>query len=220
MTYDFKFLPFINFEYKKLDNQIEKIIEISKTPNKKFIYAYYEDPDHLLHDYGIESEIVRAEIKNINNKLEYLCSNLEDSVVIIIADHGHIDTKYYNLDDYQSVKCLLERDISLEHRVISFKIFEDKLEEFKIEFNKYFKNDFILLSKQDVVDNKIFGIGKNNIYFEESIGDYIAISISNKAIIYDSKSPIFKSHHAGLTDIEMLIPVIVKEKEKVKVKGQ
>jgi len=212
----YELLPFKELEYKNLDNQVNKIIELSKTPNKKFIYAYYEDPDHLLHDHGIESKIVRDEIKNINDKLEELCNKLEDSVVIVVADHGHIDTKYYNLDDYPTVKKLLERNTSLEHRVISFKVFEDKLEEFKLEFNKYFCNEFKLYSKEEIIKSEIFGTGENNKYFEDSIGDYVAISISDKAIIYDSNSTIFKSHHAGLTDREMLIPVIVKEKVKTK----
>ena len=48
-------------------------------------------------------------IKKINNSLEYLCDNLEDSVAIILADHGHIDTKHYILEDYPNIKNMLER---------------------------------------------------------------------------------------------------------------
>ena len=149
-----------------------------------------------------------------------MCSELEDSVVIVTADHGHIGCEYYNLENYPSIKNLLERTTSIEPRTISFKVLEDKKEEFEIEFNKYFNNDFILLNKKQIIENKIFGTGKNNIYFEESIGDYVAIAKSNKCIIYDSNSTIFKSHHAGLTEREMLIPIIVKEKQKVKTIGQ
>lgn len=209
-------LPFKNEEYKILDNQIKKIIELSKNSNKKFIYAYYEDPDQLLHNYGIDSEVVKREFENINNRLEYLCSNIEDSVVIITADHGHIDTYYYNLDDYPSIKNLLERTTSIEPRATSFKIIDFKKEEFIMEFNKYFKDDFWLLNKDEIIDKKIFGTGQNNIHFEESIGDFVALAKSNKAIIYNSDSYQFKSHHAGLTDREMLIPLIVKEKQKIK----
>ena len=209
-------LPFKDVEYKTLNNLVGKIIELSKTPNKKFIYAYYEDPDHLLHDYGINSEVVKREFENINNNLEYLCSNIEDSIVIITADHGHIDTYYYNLDDYPSIKNLLERTTSLEPRVVSFKVIDSKKEEFIMEFNKYFKEEFWLLNASEVIDKKIFGTGQNNIHFEESIGDFVAFSKSNKGIIYDSNTFQFKSHHAGLTDREMLIPLIVKEKQKIK----
>ncbi len=216
----YELLPFVNEEYKMLDNQVDKIIELSKTPNKKFIYAYYEDPDHLLHDYGINSEVVKREFENINNSLEYLCDNIEDSVVIIVADHGHINTEYYNLDNYPSIKKYLERTTSLEPRAVSFKIFEDKKQIFELEFNKLFGEDFWLLKAEEVTQKQIFGTGKNNNHFEESIGDYVAIAKTNKGIIYSDATIKFPSHHAGLTDREMFIPLIVKEKQKVKIKEQ
>lgn len=203
-------------KYMVLKNQIEDIIKLTKTNNKKFIYAYYPNPDGFLHDYGIDSNIVKEEFLNINNDLEYLCNNIDDSVVIIVADHGHIDCKYYNLNNYPSIKSLLERTISIEPRAVSFKVIENKYEEFILEFNKYFKDDFILLNKKEVIESKIFGTGNNNEYFEEAIGDFVALAKSDKCIIYDENSPIFKSMHAGLTDREMLIPLIVKEKVKKK----
>lgn len=217
-------LSFKKEEYKILDNQVKKIIELSKTPNKKFIYAYYDNPDDLLHRYGINSEIVKEEFKNINKTIEYLCDNIDDSVVIVVADHGHIDVEYYFLDDYPNIKNMLERTTSLEPRAVSFKVLPGKLEEFKLGFNKYFSNDFILYSQEEIINNKIFGTGINNIHFEEAIGDYVALAKSNKAILYEKTDDLLKSHlksmHGGLTDREMLIPVIVKEKQKVKAKGQ
>lgn len=214
-TYEtYEFLPYKNSKYKILNNQIQEIIELSKTPNKKFIYAYYENPDYLLHEYGIDNEIVKNEFININNELEYLCNNLEDSVVIIVADHGHIDTTYYFLEHYPSIKNMLERATSLEPRAVSFKVKEKKLKEFKLEFNKYFKDDFFLFDKNEILKNQIFGTGINNSHFEEAIGDFIVVAKSNKSIIDNKTDDLLKSHHAGLTDREILIPIIVKEKPK------
>ncbi|MBQ9071932.1 MAG: alkaline phosphatase family protein [Bacilli bacterium] len=216
----YELLSFKNEEYKTLDGLTKKIIELSKTPNKKFIYAYYEEPDSKLHEYGINNEIVKQEFININNYMEYLCNNIEDSVVILTADHGHIDVEYYFLDDYPNIKNMLERTTSLEPRTVSFKVKFEKLEEFKLEFNKYFSNDFILYSQDEIINNKLFGVGRNNMHFEEAIGDFVAVAKNNKAIVYEKTDELLKSHHAGLTEREMLIPIIVKEKPKVKVKGQ
>lgn len=213
-------LSFQSEEYKRIEGIVNKIIELSKNDNKKFIYAYYDNPDSLLHEKGINSSIVKEEFERINKELEYLCNNIEDSVVIILADHGHIDVGHYILDDYPSIKNLLERTTSIEPRAVSFKIIPEKLEEFKEEFNKYFKEDFILYTKEEIIKNKIFGTGINNLHFDETIGDFIAIAVSNKSILYSEFNSNLKSLHAGLTDREMLIPVIIKEKQKVKVKGQ
>lgn len=213
-------LSFKSEEYKKIEGLVNKIIELSKSNNKKFIYAYYDNPDSFLHLYGFNSNIVKEEFKRINNCLEYLCNNLEDSVVIILADHGHIDIEHNLLENYPSIRNLLERTTSIEPRAVSFKVKLNKLEEFKNEFNKYFGNDFILYTKEEIIKNKIFGVGLNNPYFEDAIGDFIAIATTNKSILDSNFNSELKSLHAGLTDREILIPIIVSEKPKIKIKGQ
>ena len=42
----------------------------------------------------------KEEFEYINKSIEYLCDNIEDSVVIVTADHGHINTEYYFLQEY------------------------------------------------------------------------------------------------------------------------
>ncbi|MDF2802029.1 MAG: type phosphodiesterase / nucleotide pyrophosphatase [Anaerocolumna sp.] len=44
--------------------------------------------------------------------------------------------------------------------------------------------------------------------FEEFIGDYLAVAISDKGIVYSQESKQFISNHAGLTEQEMKIPII------------
>lgn len=213
-------LSFKKEEYQKIEGIVDKIIELSKSDNKKFIYAYYDNPDNFLHAYGINSSIVKNEFKRINKSLEYLCDNIEDSAVIILADHGHIDVEHYILDDYPNIKNMLERTTSIEPRAVSFKVKPENLEEFKKEFNKHFKNEFVLFTKDEIIENEIFGTGMNNPHFKEVIGDFVAVAISNKSILDSNFNSDLKSLHAGLTDREMLIPIIVKEQPKVKVKGQ
>ena len=205
--YSFKDEKYLDFK-----NLTKDIIDLTKqNNNKKFIYAYYTNPDSLLHKNGINSELVHDNIKTINKEIEELCNNLEDSLIIVTADHGHIDCIYYDLDNYKEIKDTLERTTSLEPRVISFKIKEGKLEIFENLFNKHFSNEFILYTKEQIIENEIFGIGINNKYFNEELGDYIAIAKSNKCIIYSSDTDIFKSMHGALTEEEMIVPVIVKE---------
>ena len=80
----------------------EKIIELSKTANKKFIYAYYEDPDYIMHEMGTDHIKVNKDINKINKATEELCSKLgKDTVVIVTADHGHLNSKSILLSDYE-----------------------------------------------------------------------------------------------------------------------
>ena len=140
-----------------------------------------------------------------------MCSKIKNSVVITIADHGHINSEPINLENYTSITQTLEREVSIEPRAQSFKIKPGLESIFKQEFNKYFKNDFNLLDQNEVLEQKIFGVGKNNIHFKDSIGDFVAIAIGDKYFIDNETCQKFKSMHAGLTEDEMLIPVIIKE---------
>ena len=45
-------------------------------------------------------------------------------------------------------------------------------------------------------------------YLDSFIGDYIAISTSNKMIQLKKGEP-FKAHHAGLTKEELEVPIII-----------
>ena len=88
---------------------------------------------------------------------------------------------------------------------------DEKKEEFVELFNKYFSDDFELYTKEDIVNSKLFGDGDENEIFRDSLGDYLAIATSDKTLLYIG-SEILKSHHAGYTDDEILVPLIVIDK--------
>ena len=74
------------------------VLEGSK---RKFVFAYFESPDALLHKYGCTSEEAKEFVKNAEEKIERLASELEDTLIIVTADHGHKDIKnaYTTIDD-------------------------------------------------------------------------------------------------------------------------
>lgn len=94
----------------------------------------------------------------------------------------------------------------------SFKIKKGRKREFKQLFNKYFTDDFILKTKQEVIDEELFGVGIENKYFKDSLGDYLALAIVDKYFKYTDKGDNFKSTRAGFTLDEMKIPLIIIDK--------
>ena len=73
---------------------------------------------------------------------------------------------------------------------------------------KYFGEDFDLHEMSDVIDSKLFGDGIENLIFRDTLGDYLAIAKTDKTILYGG-SEFLKSQHAGYTDDEILVPLIV-----------
>lgn len=204
--------PFGDNKYNDIDDMNRRIIKECNKNGKKYIYAYYEDPDSTMHEYATDSKESNSKFKLINQKTEELCNKLEDTVVIVTADHGHINSEGILLSDYPDFYNTLDGDIWIEGRLCTFRVKENKKEEFKLLFNKYFSNNFILKTTEEVIDENLFGTGIENPLFRESIGDYCALAITNKYFRYSENSVNLVSMHAGFTEDEMIVPLIIIEK--------
>ena len=167
----------------------------------------------------------------LNEGVEKMCQVLKDTIVIVTADHGHINLNYRFVSDHPQLLKMLVRPISIENRAACFYVKEEYREQFKEEFykafgkdfllfsktsalennKKAFGKDFLLFSKAEVLEKKLFGEGQAHRKFEEFIGDFLAVAIGDQGIAYSPKSQQFLSNHAGMTKQEMMIPFIVFE---------
>ena len=198
-----------------IEEIVENIKMLCNIPEEKFIMAYSDNPDSLLHKYGTKSEEVKNFIKDTQNKIENMCKNLpKDTIVIISADHGHKDIeKVYSLHDYPEIEECLYMPLSLESRVVGFWVKENMKKQFEQKFNKIFKDEFYLMTTEKFLNENFLGFGKKHPKIDEFLGNYIALSISSSIIkienyLADAK-PTKKSTHCGLTKEEMEVPVIV-----------
>ncbi len=200
-------------------NSVEGICEnikmICSDDGEKFIMAYCDNPDGLLHKYGCNSEEVKYMIQESEEKIEKMCKTLsDDTIVIISADHGHKDiNKVYNLLDYPYIQDCLIMPPSLEPRSVAFWVKEDRKKEFEELFNKEFSKDFLLLTKEKVLENNLLGFGIKHKKIDDFIGNYMALSISDAIIKLETYlsegKKVKKSTHCGLTKEEMEVPLIV-----------
>ena len=187
--------------------------KLCKGKGKKYIYAYVEEPDRTMHEIGCDKPEIKDIIIELNDRIKNLSKKLRDTIIFVVADHGHHNIENLFIKDYPDLEECLLRNTSLEPRAVNFFIKKDKKERFEILFKKYFGNDFCLYSKEDVIESKLFGDGKENKIFRDSLGDYLAIAKTNKALLYYGDE-VLKSQHAGYTDDEIFVPLIVIETDK------
>ena len=161
--------PFGENKYESIEDMVNRIEDICNNSKRNFIYAYVEDPDATMHKTGTNSTETKSVIKLLNDEIERLSKEVKDTVIIVTADHGHINSSKINLEDYKDLKQMLERDISIESRACAFFVKEGLKEKFVKLFNNYFGSDFVLLTRQEVIDKKVFGIGKENSFFRDAI---------------------------------------------------
>ena len=203
--------PFGEKAYQDLDDMFNIIENKCQDEGKKYIYAYSTEPDSIMHQLGTDSLEAKQIIMNLNNKIQKLSSNVTDTIIFVVADHGHKNIINIDLNDYPDVvECLL-RNTSIEPRAVNFFIKDNMKDKFVLLFNKYFGKDFELYTKDDIINSKLFGDGEENEIFRDSLGDYLAIAVSDKSLLYIGSEKL-KSHHAGYTDDEIFVPLIIIDK--------
>lgn len=203
--------PFSSYGFKgqpDLSKWVETIREYCHKDERNFIYAYWTNPDHDLHRLGTNSNDITKIVEELNAKMAYLCEECPQTAFFITADHGHTDIRNDFLEEnYPELAKMLIRKPSIEPRAISFYIKPEYITSFPEEFNSHFGNDYILFTKEQILKEELFGPGFKNENLT-GIGDFIAVSHTEKTILWNKNELQFKSHHAGLSKNEMRIPLI------------
>lgn len=202
--------PFLKPYPNSIEEICAQIKDLCEEPDRKYIYAYWNQPDGFLHSNGCNSNVVKETLENIETNVNKIADELEDTLIIVTADHGHIDTDYVVLQNYPKICDCLVRLPSLEPRVLNFFIKEDKKEIFEKEFRKEFGKKFLLMPMEEAIDKNLFGTGKHHENFRSMLGDYLAIATDNLTIFFNDER--WVSMHGSLTEDEMLIPLIVFER--------
>lgn len=208
----FSVSPFGTYKVERFEELIEGVKKICNEEGRRYIYTYWPQPDSSMHKKGIHSSEVKYWINRINNEVKKLSMELKDTLIIVTADHGHIDGENYLISDYKDITDTLKWMPSIEPRSLSFFVKDGMDEQFRQAFNKHFGKDFVLFSKKEVIEKGLFGKGVPHSRFEGFVGDYIAAAVTNKSVfVNEEEYKTIKGVHAGLTEEEMTVPLIIIE---------
>lgn len=199
--------PFIEPYPSDFEGIISIIKKLCSENGEKYIYAYYPEPDSAMHRTGISSDKSRDILRSLEKQVEELALSLEDTLLFVTADHGHTPIENEIMCDYHELMECLVRYPSIEPRAINFFVKDGMKECFEKLFREKYGDRFMLLSKDEVKSLGLFGIGNYHEKFDLMLGDYLAAATGNLALSNISSNG-FVSHHAGLTEDEMTIPLI------------
>jgi len=212
------FPPFDPNGVKTFTEMCSRIADISKqSTNRKIISAYWPEPDHTMHYFGVSSDEAHQKLLNIETCLQKMYDEIEDAFIIISADHGLIDIEEIYINDYPELCQMLKRPLSLEARYTTFFIKDEFLDIFPVKFNQIFSSDFKLYTHDEFISSGLLGNGSAHPKVADFIGDYVAISLGRKLIYHEvgqSKHKHFKAEHSGISSTEMVVPLIIAQKDK------
>ena len=206
-------MPFLPPYPQSLEEILERVETLCGKPGKKFIYAYWNEPDSTMHRTGTVSGETHRIVAEIEKAVEKTVSGLTDTLFMIIADHGHMDSRNCCLLDYPEILNCLVRLPSFEPRTLNLFVKEEYKAVFPEIFRKYFEDSFVLLTREEAVSGKLFGTGRDLDGLEGMIGDYVALAVSDRSVFNTHiEAQEMPGGHAGMTKEEISIPLIVIEK--------
>lgn len=210
----FQVAPFVEPFPDSFDKICERIKDLCKQSGKKYIYGYWNEPDHIMHRKGCYGTDAKQTVQILEKQVQQLCEELKNTLVIVTADHGHMDSKGAAIVDYPKITECLVRMPSIEPRALNLFVKEGKRNQLEREFRKEFGDKFLLLKKEQVLERKLFGTGKEHPDFCGMLGDYLAIAVDDLSI-YSTReeADFFIGAHAGLTEDEMIVPLIIIERK-------
>ena len=112
-------MPFLPPFPDTLEKVLARVKELCDEPGKKFVYAYWNEPDATMHRTGTGSAATHHLVVSIEEKVKELASGLSDTLLLITADHSHIDSKNLCILDYPEVMNCLVRMPSIEPRALN-----------------------------------------------------------------------------------------------------
>ena len=208
--------------YKK--ESIENFVTNLRTlvqdiPEEKFIYAYWPTFDTLAHKNGIHSLNCKNHYQELSLALENFIYSISktDSVVIVTADHGLIDSPkeaLIDLDLHPELRDTLVMPLSGDPRAAYCYVKQGMTDIFENYVHEHLAEVCSLYKSTELVERNFFGLDEPNPKLWDRIGDYVLIPKENYVIkdkVLGESPHYYTGHHGGVSEDEMYVPVIVIE---------
>lgn len=192
----------------------ELVKRICETKQNTFTYVQWNSPNDTARCEGCYADETYEKLKYISSHIEELCSSLTDTLVIVSSDHGLIDlSEEIQLNRIPEIDDCLVLPPFVEGRAAACYVKYDRRTDFERSVKSLLGKDFLLLSRNDILAKGILGKGDPHPKTIDFIGDYMICAIGDKGLRYQTlqaKPKIMnKANYGGLTDEEMIIPLIV-----------
>ena len=196
-----------------LDDFYKQIDELLDQDEKQFIYAYWDQPDGLMHKYGVRADEVHEYIQMVNRRSEEMVKKHPDTLFLIIADHGLVDCEFIYFNENKELYDTLKYMPYLDSR----SLFVDIKDEYKDKFREMFyasysRDDFDVLSKEEYLEQNYFGLGTPYPNIDNFLGDFLIVSKTEKMFVfkgYDGNYFRLVANHAGGMEEEFKISVVI-----------
>lgn len=194
--------------FVRMSTMFNRVDKFFKNNKEGLAYSYYLDPDATLHGYGTNHKKIFEICREINERVEEFAKNNPDTLVIVFADHSHIDVEPLFFDDLHEFKECVTTIYAIEPRAANFNVKKGKEKEFFQYYENNLKDHYDLLTKEQVINMKLFGDTTDIHWLDKLLGEYLLIAVGHKSFENFKDHPM-KASHGGGTAEENLINLYI-----------
>lgn len=198
-----------------LDGLFSTTLSLLRDERRHYIYAYWHDPDHTMHEMGCYHPQVLDAVREIDRRVAQFASEMPaDTLLLVTADHGLVDAEFHYLaEEAPELLAMLKHQPTMEARAVSFHVKPECVRDFPAAFARHFGGHFLLITG-DAFIRDYLGDGPIRPCVYDFVGDYMALATDAWCIQDHRRDSELKGVHAGLTEQEMLVPLVVAGREK------
>jgi hypothetical protein len=184
---------------------------------RNYFWVYWGEIDHFSHLYGPDDERTFEEFVNFSAAFERLFLERlspearQDSLFILLADHGQIPTQpdpNYDLRNHPGLARRLHILPTGENRLMSLFIRPGQVEAVREYIQRTWSNQFVILEPSYVVDAGLFGPGEVHPRLGDRLGDLIVAAKGDAYLWWGNKEDHLYGRHGGLSPEEMIVPFL------------
>ena len=192
------------------DELFDTVLTLARDEQPRYIYAYDGDPDHTMHEAGCYAPQVLELVRDFDRRVEKLARELpDDTLLLVTADHGLIDSEFHYLDEEApELLDMLVHAPSIEARAVSFHVKPECKDAFPGVFLKHYAGHFRFMPGETFIRD-FLGDGETRPNVYDFVGDYMALATDHWCLQDHRGDHELKGVHAGLTEQEMRVPLIV-----------
>jgi hypothetical protein len=183
---------------------------------RSYIYAYWSNLDDMSHRYGPDDERIERELASFSQQLGLFLSERSkavrgDTLFVLTADHGHIETPkdaQYELRNHPDLLACMSMRPSGEARLPYVYLRAGKERAFETYVEQAWQGRFKLVRSEAFARAGLFGGRGQYARLSERIGDYVMLPQGNEYLWFKDRENPLLGRHGGLSQTEMLSPFL------------
>ncbi len=187
-----------------------------------YVYGYWPTVDTISHVVGPRTDEHGAEVAAFDSAVGRLLDRLprdDDTLVMLSADHGHIDSGpdyQVSLDEHEELLAMLRVPPAGERRAVYLYVHEGAAEQVITYARERLRDAAAAMTREQAIALGLFGPAPITPNAMQRIGDVLLFPRANLQLVTTVRgpdgtplsAPLFRGLHGGLTEDEALVPLL------------